>query len=176
MQLKDINFPVYFIGYSEPMVVDNIHFFMYIEESDDSAPKCIYRIIDDKNRPEETFALRRLAMYREGVSLYKLNKAIFFISDLLKITKGMTWFIDTKGTVFSYKKTKRVPLVYKKIKKIYKIPTGGAVIELHDIVQRYKVLHMPILEQTWAGLLDMGNSYLLYGIYSSPGQKTYRMI
>lgn len=176
MRLDEIKFPVYLLGNDEPMHIDGIWFYSRLRDHDDRAPEVEYLILEDKTRHEPTFSRRRMGIKLEGAMLYPLTKAIFFLGDFLKFTKGKTWFIDTDGTVFSYKKTKRVPLIFKKITKIIHIQTGGAIIECEGSAARYKVLFRPMIEHKWAGLLKVSGGYILYGLYDNQYKNTYRMI
>lgn len=176
MNLKDIVFPVYYLGRNEPMQDSGLSFYIYVVDEDSSAPKLTYKMLDDKNIDKNSLSLRRLDMLKNGASLYKLSRAIFFIGDLLKMTKGPTWYIDSSGTIFEYKKTKRVPLIFKKVSKILPMPKGGAVIEAEGIPYRFKSLFVPKLEQKWVGLLKINHGYILYGLYNKLLKNTHRLI
>lgn len=176
MKLSDINFPVYLLGKEEPMQHEGIAFYSFVEDVDNAAPIVHYKILDDKNLPGKSLALRRLEILKNNGKLYKLKTAIFFISDLLKLSKGSTWFIDSNGSIFEYRKSKKVPLIYKKITKLIPMPSGGIIVEVEGLPYRFKSLLRPVVEQKWAGLLKVNHGYLLYGLYSKPLKNTYRMI
>ena len=77
-------------------------------------------VLDDRNMSGDTLGKRRLQTHL--LSKYKLNRKVDdFISLLKQSTK---YFIDTKGVVFIYEKTKNVPLKYLPIKNIEKKGTG----------------------------------------------------
>jgi hypothetical protein len=173
---SDISFPVFRLGKEAPIIEEGVSFYLLGRDTKYSDAEYIMKIIDDKNRPEESFALRRLAMKNEGVNLHSLNKAIFFLSDLVKLAKGNTWFIDKNGQLFEYTKTQRVKLIFKKITKVTAIMTGGAIIEVQGIPSRFKTLYAPTHEMTHAGLLVVGNTHILYGLYDQEYAATTRVI
>ena len=177
MQLSEISFPVYKLGNTKPIQHETIAFYLFVDDSDNSrAPQDVYLIVDDKAVHGENLARRRLQLQAQGVRLYKLTRAIFFIADMLKLSVGATWFIDSLGKIFEYKKTKKVPLVYKRIKKVIPLSAGGAVLEVEGIAHRFKTLYMPRLEERYVGLLKINNGYLLYGLYDKLYTATTRMI
>lgn len=177
MQLSEISFPVYKLGNTGPIQHETIAFYLFVDDTDKSQPpKDVYLIVDDKAVQGENLARRRLQLQAQGVPLYKLTHAIFFIADMLKLSVGATWFIDSLGKIFEYKKTKKVPLIYKPIKKIIPVLTGGAVLEVEGISHRFKTLYMPRLEERYAGLLKINRGYLLYGLYDKLYTATTRMI
>jgi hypothetical protein len=171
--LSDIAFPVFYLGRHQPTELNGVSFFSIKTEDDEGEKEKIY-VIDDKNIAGTTLSVRRLKLRDSGVEVARLRKAIFFIADLLKLTKSKTWFIDSQGKVFSYSKTKRVPLVFKPISKIVLMAGGGAIVEVEGL--RYKVLYVPNLQSKWAGILKIGASNVLYGVYQQKLKNTYRMI
>jgi hypothetical protein len=171
--LADIAFPVFYLGRQEPLQSEGLVFYSVKTVDDEGETDKVY-IIDDKNLPGKSLSSRRLKLRDMGVTVARLRKAIFFIADLLKLTKSKTWFIDTTGKVFSYSKTKRVPLVFKPISKIIAMPAGGAIVEVDSM--RYKMLFLPNLQSKWAGILKIGASTILYGVYQEKLKDTYRMI
>lgn len=171
IQLSNIRFPVYFIGKNKPLVVENKIFFAYTDGEKD-----VVQLLDDKSVAGNSLAWRRLQLKNSGVILAKLKHAVFFISDLVKLSKAGTWFIDSDGTLFEYRKTKRVPLVFKPISQVIPIKTGGSIVEVQGIGTRFKTLHAPKGTEKWVGLLLIGTGYLLYGLYDTKQEDTVRMI
>lgn len=173
---SDIAFPVYKIGKTDPNHDNGVSFYLMGKDTEYSDAKYQVLIIDDKNRPEPTLAMRRLMLRNEGVKLYNLSKAIFFLGDLIKLAVSKVWFIDKNGKLFQYKKSRKVPLIYKRITKAISIPTGGAIIEVESMSQRFKVLFAPTLEMRYAGLLIMDKTVILYGLYDQEYKATTRNI
>ena len=138
-------------------------------------------IVDDTNIDKATLGERRLQLANQNFetkqfNLYKLKNAIFFLGDLIKLATAGQYFIDSQGLVFNYKKTTIVPLIFKKIKQIIPIKTGGAIVEIEDIPSRYKCLYMPV-DKHYAGLLELSSrEYILYGLYATPQKATRRKI
>lgn len=162
---------MYHLGSDKPMVLDNVVLY-YLQYED----KTTYKIVDDRNIDKPTLALRRLELAKNNIKLKKLGKATFFLADFIKLATRSTWFIDSQGKVFQYKKSTSVPLVFKKIKKVIAIPTGGALIEVEGIPSRFKTLYMPSVENRYAGLLRNKMGYILYGTYPQELTKTRRNI
>jgi hypothetical protein len=176
MKLNEISFPIYKLGKRKPIIEEGVTFYLNKTEKEDGTLVYFPAIIDDTNIEGNSLARRRLKLLVKGEKLFKLRYAIFFISDMLKFTKGATWFIDSAGKSFEYIKTKRVPLVFKKIKEVIPIKSGGVVIEIQNIPYRFKSLFKPLLEQKYAGLLYVDQGYILYGFYDKLYDKTTRMI
>ncbi len=175
MDLSKISFPVYKLGREAPIEEEGVSFYLKIYETD-TVRKFLPLIIDDKNIEGATLARRRLLLKSKEIKLYTLSKAIFFIADLIKLTIGTSYYIDSTGKIFEYKKTTTVPLIFKKIKKVIPIKTGGATIEVEGIASRYKTLFLPNLECKYAGLLKIGKGYILYGLYETKLPDTRRKI
>lgn len=176
IELSNIAFPVFKIGKNKPLFENNIYFYVLGKDLEYSDAEYKILVLDDKNKSGETLALRRLQLKAEGVELYGLSKAIFFLGDLIKLAKKNVWFVDSMGYVFEYEKTKRVPLVYKKIKSITPITTGGALIEVEGLSERFKTLFAPMYDEKYAGLLVMDKAHILYGLYDAAYKNTYRAV
>lgn len=176
LQLPDITFPVYHLGGTPPTTEGGISFYLLGKDTDSSDAQYKRLIVDDKTKPEPSLAMRRLMLKNSGVELKKLDKAVFFISDLIKLTNRGSWFIDKEGQIFEYKKSKRVRLIFRKISQVLPLKTGGAIIEVNGVASRFKVLHAPTPEQKYAGLLVVGTGFILYGLYDMEYSDTVRMI
>lgn len=173
--LANIAFPVYRLGLNKPSHDNGVSFYFLGKDIKYSDAEYKIQILDDKNRPEPTLALRRLHLKDVGVTLFTLKRAIFFIGDLIKTAKSGVWFIDSAGLVFEYQKTRNVPLVYKKITKIIPMPAGGAIIEVENLTQRFKTLFLPATPR-YAGLLLVDRAHILYGVYDEAYKNTKRAI
>lgn len=156
--------------------MDNVVLYYRQYEDEEGKPLETFTIIDDRNIDKPTLALRRLELMKQKVKLKKLGRAMFFLADFIKIATRTTWFIDSNGKVFQYKKATSSKLIFKKIKNIFPMPAGGAIIEVEGIPSRFKTLYLPPLENTYAGLLKHGMAYILYGTYSDQHKNTRRMI
>lgn len=177
LDLSKISFPVYKLG-NVSVVSDNGKDSVFHSRTLVSG-EVEYRelIIDDKNINEETLARRRLRLRESGANLFKLKDAVFLIGDFIKLAKTGIWFIDSEGQIFEYKKTTRVPIVFKKIKNVIPARNGGAIIEVEGISARFKVLFPPNPEEAkYAGLLLVGVGHILYGLYDQEYDKTTRMV
>lgn len=168
INLSNIVFPVYALESFKPMELDGILF--YFNDNKEL-------IVDDKKVPLDSLGKRRLYLKSQDTyKLYKLRHAIYFLADLIKITKASSWYIDSAGKTFEYKKSKIVPLIFRKIEKIIPIKTGGAIVQVCDIPQRFKCMYMPSFVE-YAGLLQLSTKeYLLYGLYKEKHKDTRRKI
>lgn len=176
INLTELVFPVFLIGNEEPTINDKVSFYYSITEDIDGNRTTKYSIIDDKNIDKDTLALRRIELIKSGVKVRRLKYAIFFLGDLIKIAKQTTWFIDSLGKIFNFRKTRKVRLIFDKIKKIIPVRTGGAIIEATTIPGRYKCLYSPGPEYLFVGFLKIDMSYILYGFYKTKQKPTFRMI
>lgn len=176
VSLDDLQFPVYYIGTKKPIIDGNVYYFLTGNNTDSNHPEYRIHILDDKSVEGDTLAKRRLILSSKGVPLKKITKTIFFISDFIKIAKPNVWFMDAKGVLFKYAKTKKARLTFSKITKVINMSQGGAIIEVENVPGRHKVLFAPTSDKKYAGILIEGRSTILYGLYDKKYQDTYRMI
>lgn len=180
MNLTEVTYPVYRLKNSKPLEHKGIYFYAYDNyvEDDEGAliSNKVVRIIDDTNIQASSLALRRLVIKTQGAALLKLNVAIFFLGDLIKLAKANTWFIDSQGKIFEVNKTTRCKLKFHKIAKVIPLTAGGAIIEVVGIPTRFKLLHYPKPTEMYAGILYNGKSMILYGVYDVLHKDTWRMI
>ncbi len=179
MNLAEISYPVFRLRNERPSTSNGIEFYAYerYEETDEGLI-ChnVIRIVDDKSINNEKLSLRRLAVKAAGGKLFRLTRAIFFLSDLIKFANKKQWFIDSKGKIFQYIKTTRCKLRYHRITKVIAVPTGGAIIEAEGAAARFKSLHYPEYDKTHVGILHMGVSQVLYGFYDQQYKDSWRMV
>ncbi len=167
--LGSISFPIYVVGKIKPEEENGVLFLVRLQEGEE------YKlIIDDKNLSGATLARRRLELLAT-TELAKLTNAIFFIGDMVKLATPNTWFIDSLGKLFIYRKTRSAKLIFRKIEQVHLIPTGGAIIVAQGVQSRFKCLYAPNTEK-YAGLLNLGHAYILYGLYENEPKETRRMI
>ncbi len=177
LSLTDITFPVFRLGESEPIVEKGITFYLSVTEDENETHFYKYKIIDDKNIKGKTLAQRRLRIITQGRQIQRITRAVFFIADLLKLAKSTTWFIDSTGRLFNYKKSTYKNLIYRKIAEVLPLPNSGAILQVEGINTRFKSLFAPMQEEKYAGLLELGtNQYVLYGLYKEQLKSTKRMI
>jgi hypothetical protein len=175
--LVNLCWPIYRIGRSKPIVDDKVSYFLLGKATETDALSYKILFLDDRNIKSPSLGTRRLVLERAGNSLYKLKTAVFFLADLIKLANPSVWFIDSAGTLFQYTKTRRISLVYKKISRIVPIATGGCIIEVEGLSERFKSYHTPELSSTpYVGLLQDAQSNILYGFYDKLYKNTSRMI
>lgn len=168
MNLVDVSFPVYRLGRNPPTKNEGVSFYIRGNKP---------LIVDDSNISEDTLAKRRLHLsIVEKAPMYRLKQAIFFIADLIKLSGPNQWFIDSKGKVFRYLKTKHVPLVFRKITKVLRQP-GCCLVEVQGINGRHMSLFHPLEGQNYAGFLRLSpKTYVLYGFFEEQYKDTRRKI
>jgi hypothetical protein len=174
MKLTNIAWPVFWLGNIIPKKEGSIIFVE--DEFLDKTTMEIHierRIIDNKSIPKDTLGKRRLLITDK---LFQLNKAIYFLADLIKLSKAGIWFIDNTGNCFTYQKTYSATLTCHKIKNILPGVTLGVLIEVEGIPQRFKLMYRPTDDEIYAGVLYIHNSYILYGLYTKPFKKSYRKV
>ena len=165
---------------NKPVVNNGLVFYWYenYTESDtgELETESVYRIVDDRNIQLDSLALRRLAIKAQGVKLFKINKALFFLGDLIKIAKPNMWFIDSAGKLFTYHKQTRALLKFYRIRYNIPISGGGSIIEAEGLPSRFKSLFSPEQDKKYVGILHMGRSQILYGYYTEQHKDTWRMV
>lgn len=176
ISLTDIVYPVFKIGTERPLFEEGVVLYIYHYRLDDGSYRTKYSIIDDRTLEGDTLAKRRIHLVKTGVKIKKLSRAVFFLGDFIKVAKAGTWMIDSAGNVFQYKKTKSVKLVYKPIKQIIPIKSGGAIIEVQGIPSRFKCLYKPANNIKYAGVIEHGMSYILYDLSVEQFDSTRRML
>ena len=179
MDLSTISWPVFKLGEHKPHCESGVVFYSkeYVDLDTGENPRYSLRVVDDTSIPGETLGRRRLLLGQdETVKLYPIKLALYFLHDLIKVAKQTTWFIDSRGVVFQYKKSTRAKLTYHKLKKVFPIEGMGCIIEVEGIPQRFKCLFRPTPDQEYAGVLRWGLGYIIYGLYEYPGKPSYRRV
>lgn len=179
MNLSEIRWPVFLLKTDKPTIVGGISYYLYENHSEDEEGEILTRrkvlVVDSTEEIGDSLALRRLQLKAQGVPLYNLRKALFFLGDLIKLAKPTQWFIDSAGKMFTYTKERRASLRSYPITNVFNIDSGGAIIEI-DYAQRFKVLHRPDPKLRYAGILTIKMEKILYGLYEEPFKETWRMI
>lgn len=135
------------------------------------------KIVDDTNLPQKTLGLRRLALQKDPkIKLHKISTAIYFLADLIKLAKATTWFIDSSGKVFQWKKYTRAKLITKKIKQVLPADGIGCVLEAEGLAQRFKSLQRPQDFHQYAVFLVINKMYILYGLSDIPRKDSWRLV
>jgi hypothetical protein len=174
-KLSEIFYPVFLLGANKPQQDSGVVYYYYEKEVEGEV-QALLRIVDDKNLPQETLALRRMQLALKEEKLHKISKAIFFLGDLVKIANGQNWFIDSKGKVFNYKKETRAHLKFYRIAKLMRMNSGGVIVEAEGILTRFKSLYPPQNGEKYVGLLHFGKSIVLYGFYDQLYDETWRNV
>lgn len=175
--MTEIRYPVFLLGRRKPFKEGSVTLFLTQIVEDDESILLERLIVDDTSAPGSSIGLRRLYLLKSGVQLYKIRQAVYFLSDIVKLSTGSkVWFVDSDGIVFSLEKSRFVPLIFRKITKVIPIPTGGAILEVEGIPGRFKTLYMPAIEEKYAGILKDGLINIFYGYYKHKLPDTRRKI
>ncbi len=174
MRLSEISFPVYKLAPRLPSVVGSLVF--YATRKKDSYK---IEIIDDTSL-EGSFGQRRTKLLYKALEgelkLFKINTAVYFLGDLIKLATPDMYFLDSAGKIFKYTKSRSVPLVYKKIVNITKV-IGASLIEVEGINSRFMCLFPPMDNQKYAAIIKESlGSYILYGFSEEWQKDTVRKI
>ncbi len=176
--MKELNFPVYNIpGAFDVKTEGSLSYIQYsTENSETEINRNIVRVIDDKSIQKDTLGKRRIELLKEGVSLKKLDKGIFFLGDLIKLATTSKTFIDTNGKIFKLYKNNTAKLSYHKITNIIKLAAGGALLEVEGIPTRFKCIFAPKATEVYAGILHYKMSKVLYGLYTEKYADSWRRV
>lgn len=170
MKLTEIVWPIYLLGKEKPLKDSDVLFYAKIYKD-----KTVLEIVDDRTISSTTLAGRRVFLLSKDVRLYKINKALFFLADLIKTADKGTWYIDSMGNIFQYTKSKYIPLIFRKITKVIR-SIGCTLIEIEGSNARLKTLFPPSLEEKYAGILVYEGSYIFYGYYETMHKPTNRKV
>lgn len=148
LKLEEISFPIYKLRqYIKMYEEDNIVYII--------SPKLGTTILDNKNLNWNTLSKRRIHINEK--ILYPLNKQIVpNIEELIHQCGGT--FIDSNGTIFSYKKQKFYKLKYYKILKV--LNNFLYIEEFSYPFNLYKVID--IIKFPYVGILNYCGGYILY--------------
>ncbi len=174
--MREIVWPVYRLSEKPPKQSDGVTFFSTEYESETGNKSLVLKIVDDLRVPGKTLGARRLYLLSDdSVKLHNIKLAIYFLQDLIKLAKSTTWFIDSAGKVFQYKKSTRAKLETKKISQILPAQGLGCVLEVQGLSQRFKCLTRPKTEE-YVVLLYFDKAYLLYGFSDNPRPNSWRLV
>ncbi len=130
-------------------------------------------VIDNKDVSGKTLGARRVTLALRGYKLYKLKYVITSYQELL--VSGTSHFIDSKGDVYNYTKTKTVPLITHKIKSV--VPyTEGHIITLEGIHCKFISQAAPNPHFEFAQVLHVDRGFILYGFCGEKLKDTRRKI
>lgn len=148
--LKDIEFPIFAVSNNGKLYSENS--ILYYETPDGK----IYTV-DNKNL-EGSFAKRRLQIPKD--KRYKFPKTIFNFQGLLKV--NYKTFVDSNGKAFTYKKTKRLKLIYRKVREVQPIEGKGYLVYVVGISYGFLLSASVYHREKYLGLLSINNGYIVY--------------
>jgi len=137
-------------------------------------------IIDNKNLSGDTLGKRRIRLKHsyldEGIRIYKLTKIFYYWADVINNTHLSKTYIDSKGTLFFYKKSNRRKLIYKKVKDIVITKDSKLLVYCEDIFKPILISFIPVVMPKYLGLLQIYDDYLLYELSSTDKKETWRLV
>lgn len=175
----EISFPVYRVPLGHTLKVEGTVTYSYKEYKDQESMevKPSIRFLDDTSLAGDTLGKRRIQILQNGGKLLRLPRGIYFLGDLVKLASSGVQFVDSNGLLFKYKKTTRVPLIFKKIVRKLAIPNSiGTIIEVEGIPTRFKSSCSLSYEDKFVGLLKLGAGYILYAVYQELYDTTNRKV
>ena len=161
------------------MVENGLVFYYHEREQEignDTVTSSKYKIVDDINLTGETLAKRRLQLMVQEVPLAKLSNAVYFLGDFIKLADPKLWFIDSNGKVFNYKRSTKARLKFYRISQLIPIKTGGVIVEVEGLSQRFKALYPPTEDKLFVGILHFGLALILYGFYDQKHDESWRLV
>ncbi len=173
--LSNLTYPIFRLGLNPPIINNGVAFYYYCKDTAEGEVVSI-RIIDDTNSLGSNLGLRRLRLAEEGVPLFKISNAIYFIGDLVKMANPRVWFIDSTGKIFNYTKSIKAKLKFHPISKLLRTKGGGVIVEAEGLPTRFKALFMPPPAMKYIGVLHWKQSLILYGFYQEAHKETWRNI
>ena len=178
MNLLTISWPVFRLGEHQPTEEGGLVYYskQYVDLDDDTT-RVGLRVVDDHSVPGDSLARRRLVLAQDpSVNLFPIKRALYFLVDMIKMAKATTWFIDSAGKVFQYKKSTRAKLTCHRVTKVLPGTGLGSIVELERIPTRFKTMFTPKPETPYAGVLQWGLGYILYGFYEEPFKPSHRLV
>ena len=160
----DIDFPIFAITKSYIKIWDELNV-KYIK-----TPSGTY-VLDNKNLSGNTLGERRVQL---KTSLrYIPRKAYYNITQLIKSNNKT--YIDNTGCVFTYKKTRMVPLKYYKVMDVVSTEEG-CILLIKGINFKIRTSCRSAFTINYVGLLTTGKGFILYETSEVKKRDTVRKI
>jgi len=175
--LNQVSFPVFKLKGQKPLEADGVLYYSnsYLNTDTNEVEEFI-KLVDNRKEEGANLNQRRLKMLAQGAPLFPLRMAIYFLGDLIKLSKKGTWFIDSNGNIFTYTKTTSAKLKFYKVKKIVHANSTGLIVEVEGIPDRFKTLFTQNKDLQYAGILEYKGVHIFYGLYDQKYKDTRRMI
>ena len=129
-------------------------------------------VLDNKNMPGNNLGERRLQI--KNSLRYIPRKAYYNITQLIKSNNKT--YIDNTGCVFTYKKTRTVPLKYYKVKDVVHMDEEGCILLIKGVNFKLRTNCRDAYDINYVGLLIVDNNYILYDTSFEPKKDTIRKI
>lgn len=161
---SDINFPIFTITPTYKKIWDEFNI-KYIQTESGTY------ILDNKNLEGNTLGERRLKI-KTGLR-YIPRKAYYSITQLIK-SKTKT-YIDNTGCVFTYKKTRIVPLKYFRVMDVVSTEKE-CILSFKNVNFKLRISCNEAYDIKYIGLLLTDNGYILYETSEIKKKDTTRKI
>lgn len=135
-------------------------------------------LLDNKNLRGNSLGERRLRLepsLAENQKIYPLKKIFYTISDIILHDDKHKLYIDSIGTLFTYTKRNRVPLIYRPVNQI-SILTGQLQCRCEGIFRDIIIPYIPTEMPRYLGLLIYYDDYIFYSLESESKKDTWRLI
>lgn len=126
-------------------------------------------IVDNLNLYGDTLGRRRLSVTGK---LLRLTSQFYTLKDMLNSKYGK--FINNRGKVFTYTKTRTVNINYYCITKA--VPTEGIGFSLYCKEFNYPIISPQYKYEKYMGLMDLYNGKVLYELTDEKKKDTWRKI
>lgn len=166
MNLQDIVYPIYKIGYNSTVYKDDLG---------RTLVKNVYGvyILDNKNLLGSTLAARRRKINEPNI--FKLKGTIFDLAQLIK-NSGNCWYVDAEGNTFIYNKTRYYNIIYREIVERHIIEGKGTLLKLKGIDQSLLVSNKLAIHNEYAGIILYNGGYILYELTTIKKKDTRKML
>lgn len=161
---SDIEFPIFTITPTYKRIWDEFGV-KYIETDSGTY------ILDNKNMKGDNLGERRLRI--KNGSRYIPRKVYHSITQLIKSNNKT--YIDNTGSVFTYRKTRNVPLRYYKVMDVVH-REEGCILLIKNINFKLRVSCKDAYDIKYIGLLNTDTGYILYDTSDEKKKDTTRKI
>jgi len=161
---SDIEFPIFTITASYKRIWDEFGV-KYIETESGTY------ILDNKHMEGDTLGERRLRI-KNGLR-YTPRKVYYNITQLIKSNNKT--YIDNTGSVFTYRKTRNVPLKYYRVMDVVHMD-AGCILLIKNINFKLRVSCKDAYAIKYIGLLCTDTGYILYDTSDEKKKDTTRKI
>ena len=153
--ISEIIFPVYRISKGQKLVIEGSRVFAQDKKEEK-------HLIVDLSYPGTTIGEKRIHSTIQGDDLYKLNKCIYSLANMIKGDSNVI-YIDNRCNIFNYVKSVVSRLIYVKLSKVLCSNENGTYISVEGMRNLIRADRLPEIGENWVALASIGNGYLFMG-------------